>query len=102
MNRKLTKAEAEVFKYVRTFGDLPNAEENTFIEVTMAGSRQKKMVRADRIVEITYMPSGDGMVFIVDNTAAREKNSSGFPVLEDYETVIELCIRARLQIIRKD
>ena len=73
---------------------------NIFIEVTLVGSKQKRLVRADRIKEISYLP--DGMVFICDERDNRTGVLNGFPVLEGYETVIELCNRAGLQIIRKE
>ena len=108
MDRKLTKAEAEAFKYVRTFGDLPKAEENTFIEVTRAGLKEKPLkllLRADRIEEISCYPNGSVMIrtrLDSDQNADIFYCHSVFSVLECYETVIELCIRAGLQIIRKD
>lgn len=75
-------------------------DSNIFIEVTMAGSKQKTLVRVDRIKEVSYLP--DGMVFINTDRDMKTGILRGFPVLEGYETVIELCIRAGLQIIRKD
>lgn len=75
-------------------------DSNIFIEVTMVGSKQKTLVRVDRIKEVSYLP--DGMVFINTERDLKTGTLKGFPVLEGYETVIELCIRAGLQIIRKE
>lgn len=73
---------------------------NVFIELTEKGSNRKKIVRVDRIKEITLLP--DGTVYLYDERELRTGILKGFPVQEGYETVIELCIRAGLQIIRKD
>ena len=75
-------------------------DSNIFIEVTMAGSKQKTLVRVDLGERRTI--KNDGIVFINTDRDMKTGILRGFPVLEGYETVIELCIRAGLQIIRKD
>ena len=75
-------------------------DSNVFIELTEKGSNRKKIIRVDRIKEITLL--SDGTVYLYDERELRTGILKGFPVQEGYETVIELCIRAGLQIIRKD
>ena len=93
------RAREEIAKEKRNMGK-PFEDINVFIELTEKGSNRKKIVRVDRIKEITLLP--DGTVYLYDERELRTGMLKGFPVQEGYETVIELCIRAGLQIIRKD
>lgn len=74
-----------------------------FIELTRLDGEKKLcgkvLIRADRIKEIAFLE--DHTLMIYTERDVRSGCLTGIAVNENYETVIELCRSAGLQIYRK-